>query len=33
MKKPEKFDPWYKSVWTWLWLSAIIAGVLLGVIE
>jgi hypothetical protein len=31
MKRPEKFDPWYSSVWTWIWLSAMLLGVVLGI--
>lgn len=30
MKRPEKFDSWYSSVWTWIFLSAMIMGFVLG---
>lgn len=32
MKTKQKFDPWYKSLWVWMWIAAIPAGIILGII-
>lgn len=30
--KPIPFDPWYSSIWSWIWIGAAVMGIVLGVL-